>query len=116
METINEVLSELLGSYKLSYYITFGIFVLIGVIISVRLQAHSRDKESQNTPLKFSVKFMIQDNILRIISSLAIVFVAVRLGEEVFSKVPTYGAALIMGLTFDQILIQIEKIQKRARN
>lgn len=115
METINEVLLELLGNYKLSFYIANFIFVLLGVLISVRLHAFSRDKSSKNTPYKFSWKFLVQDNLIRIITSMATVFVVIRLGSDLLGLTPTYPLAVIMGLSFDQILIQLQKIELKAR-
>lgn len=115
MSTINEVIAELLGSYKASFYITYFIFVLFGVLISLRIHASSRDKTSENTPNAFSWKFLIQDNLIRGISSLTVVFVMIRLGQDMFDVVPTYVSAIAMGLGFDQVIGLFEKIQFKAR-
>lgn len=115
MNTINEVIIEILGSYKLSFYISHFIFVLLGVLISVRLHAFNRDKNSKNTPFSFSWKFLFQDNLMRIITSMATVFVVIRLGNELLGLEPTYTLSVIMGISFDQILIQIQKIELKAR-
>lgn len=115
MNTINEVIAELLGSYKASFYITYFIFVLFGVLISLRIHAYSRDKSSPTTPFVFSWKFLLQDNLIRVISSMAVVFVAIRLGADLFDVIPTYGSAIAMGLGFDQVLGLFEKIQFKAR-
>jgi len=115
MTTINQVIAELLGSFTAAFYITYFIFVLVGVLISLRLQAFTRDKSSKNTPFKFSFTFLLQDNLLRIVSSMAIVFVAIRFGSELFQKEPTYLGALLMGISFDQILIQLQKLELKAR-
>lgn len=115
METINEVIAELLGSYRASFYITYFIFVMIGIIISLRLHATSRDKDSKATPFKFSWKFLFQDNLIRMISSICFVFVAIRLGSDLWQVVPTYSSAIAMGLGFDQAIGLLEKIQFKAR-
>jgi hypothetical protein len=39
----------------------------------LRLHAFQRDKSSKNTPFKFSWKFLVQDNLIRIITSIATV-------------------------------------------
>ena len=115
MNIINQVTADLLGSYSAAFYITYSIFVLFGILISLRLQAFGRDKSSPNTPYRFSFSFLVQDNLLRIVSSLAIVFVAIRFGSELFKVEPTYLGALLMGISFDQILIQLQKLELRAR-
>lgn len=116
MNTINEVIAELLGSYKASFYITYFIFVMFGILISLRIHAYSRDKSSTSTPFVFSWSFLLQDNLLRWMGSLAFVFVAIRLGSELWNVVPTYASAIAMGLGFDQALGLLEKIQFKARN
>lgn len=115
MNTINEVITELLGSYKASFYITYFIFVFIGVLISLRIHAKTRDKTSSTTPFVFSWKFLFQDNIVRILSSMGVVFIAIRLGEDLLGNIPTYTGAVIMGLGFDQAIGLLEKFQFKAR-
>ena len=115
MNTINQVITELLGSFTAAFYISYFIFVLIGVLISLRVHALGRNKKSTKTPYKFSIKFLLQDNLMRIISSMAVVFVAIRLGSELFGITPTYVGAVAMGLGFDQVLIQLQKIEFKAR-
>lgn len=112
---INEVIAELLGSYKASFYITYFIFVMLGIIVSLRIGALNRDKTSSNTPYKFSLWFLIQDNFLRVLGSFAFVFLSIRLGVELFGVVPEYYSAVIMGLSFDQVLVQAKKWQDLAR-
>lgn len=115
MNIINEVIAELLGTYRASFYITYFIFVLLGVIVSLRLGALNRDKSSRNTPYTFSFRFLIQDNLLRILGSFAFVFLTIRLGVEIFNIVPEYYTAVLMGLGFDQFLLKVKKIQDSAR-
>lgn len=116
MNLINEVIAELLGSYKASFYITYFIFVFLGVIISLKIHARTRDKYSKSTPFAFSWKFLIQDNLLRLISSMTVVFVVIRLGQDFFDVIPTYTSATAMGLGFDQVIGLFEKIQFKARD
>jgi hypothetical protein len=113
---LNEVIAELLGSYKASFYITYFIFVFFGVMISLRIHASSRDKYSDNTPSKFSWKFLVQDKLTRLIGSLAAVFVVIRIGQDLFNVIPTYATAIAMGLGFDQVFGLFEKLQFKARD
>lgn len=115
MNTLQEIAAGVFGDYKLSFYITYFIFVLIGVIISLRIGAMSRDKNSPHTPFTFSWKFLFQDNLLRMVSSMAVVFVAIRLGQDLLGITPTYAGAVILGISFDQILIQLQKLEFKAR-
>jgi len=115
MSLINEVLGEVLGSYKASFYISYFIFVMLGIIVSLRVNALSRDKTSNNTPYKFSWTFLFQDNLQRWLGSLAFVFLTIRLGVELWNVVPEYYTAVLMGLAFDQALIGVKKLQDKSR-
>jgi len=115
MDLINQVLTEVLGSYKLAFYIAYFFFVLFGVLISLRIASLRRDKHSDSTPFTFSWKFLLQDKLIRLISSMAVVFVFIRLGQEITGMIPTYTGAVGLGLGFDQALLQLEKIQFKAR-
>jgi hypothetical protein len=115
MNTVNEIITELLGSYKASFYITYFIFVMLGIIVSLRIASLGRDKQSSKTPYNFSFWFLIQDNFLRILGSLAFVFLSIRLGVELFNTVPQYYTAVLMGLGFDQTLLFVKKWQDLAR-
>ena len=115
MKLFNEILGELLGSYSAAFYISYFIFTFLGVLISLRIHAFQRDKDSKKTPFKFSWKFLVQDNLIRLITSMATVFVVIRLGSELLYIAPSYGMAVVMGISFDQILIQLQKIELKAR-
>lgn len=112
---IQEILNSLLGNKTVTQYISSFLFILIGVLISIRLGAFKRDKESPNTPFKFSNKFLAQDNIIRAIGSICIAFVFVRFGEEITGKKITEFQALLLGITFDQLIVEIQNWQKKAR-
>lgn len=46
---------------------------------------------------------------------MATVFVVIRLGSELLAITPSYGMAVVMGISFDQILMQLQKIELKAR-
>lgn len=109
-----EIASGLLGDYKLSFYITYFLFVIIGVIVSLYLGSLKRDKFSESTPEKFNFKFLIQDNLLRVFGSISLIFLLIRLGVEI-NLVPEYYTAALMGFSFDTVIAKAEKLQDLAR-
>jgi hypothetical protein len=67
----------------------------------LRLHAFQRDKNSKNTPFKFSWKFLVQDNLIRIITSIATVLEN-TLGGTVawsYSNVGVYGASIPISIS-----------------
>ncbi|AXQ66547.1 MAG: hypothetical protein [Caudoviricetes sp.] len=115
MNIISEVITELFGNYKVSFYITYTIIVGLGTLLSARVYAKTRDKNSTTTPTSFSWKFLLQDNLIRFLGSMAFVFASIRFGEDIFNVVPTYAGAFMMGFSFDQALVVLEKFQFKAR-
>lgn len=115
MNFLQQLITELLGTYSAAFYVTYFIFVLIGVFISLRINLAKRDKKSVYTPFAFSWSFFLQDNIFRIITSMAMVFVTIRLGTEMMNVIPTYPGAVILGLGMDQALIRLEKFTLTTR-
>jgi len=116
MDTATEVVANLMGNFPLSFYITYFIYVMFGILVSLRLQALKRDKNSVCTPYKFSWSFLMMDNLKQWIGSLVFVFLTIRLGAEMFNKVPTWPSAVIMGLGFDYTLSLLGKWLERVQN
>lgn len=92
---------------------------MFGIILSLRIQAPKRDKLSDSTPIKFSWRFLLQDNLKQWIESLVFVFLSIRIGADAWGVVPTYVSAVIMGLSFDYslnlIAKRIEKTHRKTR-
>lgn len=111
----NELTHHLLGDYSLALYAAGFIFTAIGALISLRLHAAKRDKLSPNTPYKFSWTFMIQDNILRLISGCLMVFAVFRFAPDLLKQDLSMLLALLLGLVSDNLVYIFQKIQDGAR-
>lgn len=107
---------EIFGKITAVIYVAYFIYVLFGVLLSSGLVAiKTRDKTSIHTPEKFNLFFLIQDNLIRILCSLSVVFMIIRFGEQYLHIVPTYIGAIGLGFSFDLLIIILEKIQQKAR-
>ena len=108
--------NEIFGKIKLVFYIAYFVYVFFGILLSSAIVAiKTRNKNSTNTPKKFSIIFLIQDNLIRILASLSVVFLSIRFGEEYFNVVPSYIGAIALGFSWDLLIILLEKIQLKAR-
>lgn len=111
----DEFLGHFLGDLSLATYAAALAMAFLGNIISIRLHAEKRDKLATDTPYKFSWGFLLQDNLLRLISGLIMGFVIFRffpfaLGEDL---IMLWAAAL--GLASDNLVYFFEKLQSKAR-
>lgn len=113
---IQDILKELFGDITIAKYIAYFIFILLGVLASVRLSAFTRDKESPNTPVRFSYKFITVDNIYRVVSSMAVAFIVIRFSNQISGKEINDFGAVCIGLAFDQVLFYLAKWQQKIRD
>ena len=74
--------SVLFGKGPLGIYFGFVTIALICAVISLLIEAVNRDVNSPNTPSKWSTKFLIAHNILRIIINLLLIPICIRLIYE----------------------------------
>lgn len=106
----------LLGdNIDISTYAAAFVFALIGAIVSLRFKASKRDKLSSNTPYKFSWRFLIQDNLLQLITGLLLTFLCFRFTDELLGKELTMWLAVLIGFSFNEIAGLFEKLQVKAR-
>lgn len=89
------------ADYKLFFSLYF--FGVIGLIISLLLNAAHRNPVAPTTPLKFHVWFMIVDNYKRIVLSFLLIFVVVRFYNEIFNEPISPWLSLLAGLGLDKI-------------
>lgn len=112
---MNDFLSQLLGTTNVPTYLAGFVLAAIGALISLRLHAASRDKLSGNTPVKFSIRFFLLDNINRLFTGLLITFVAFRFTNEFLGAEFTMWSAFLIGLLNDRVAGLIGKLELMAR-
>lgn len=110
-----EFVDHLFGGISFATYIVAFLFTAIGAVISLRLHAEKRDKLSPNTPVKFSWTFLIQDNMLRLISGLLMVFILFRFAPQLLKTDLSMLFAVLLGLCSDNLVFLFQKIQDKAR-
>jgi hypothetical protein len=97
------MLEHIFGTTDISKFIACVIFSLVGVTISLLVHSTSRDKNSINTPVKFSFSFLIRDNWRRIVLNLLLVLVTIRFCKEVTGMELNMFVSLMIGLTYDKL-------------
>lgn len=114
-QTVKSVFANLLGDHPVDFYITFFACVLIGTIISLGWSISKRDKYSESTPRKFNLWFFLLDNTPRFLANMALIFVIIRFGSEVFGVIPNYWGAVLLGLSSDRLAHFGQKLKDIAR-
>lgn len=115
MMQIKVYLAEILGDKPVAIWLASFTFIIIGVIVSLRLSASKRNRDSKTTPYRFTWKFLFRDNISRFIGSVFVAFSIVRFGEELFNFHFGNFGCFLLGLCFDQTYKALIEWQKKAR-
>lgn len=109
---IQSILNNVLGNLTIDFIVSFYIFALIGVILSMLF--HYGKKTRKKTGKPFSFTFWIKDNIVRLFISIICIFVVLRLPE--FVGIPmenvNMGFGFIVGISLDRIIIVIRNKTK----
>lgn len=102
--------SVLIGKGNPGFFWGFVVVALICAMVMLLIHSNSRDIDSTRTPVKFSTKFLLADNLLRILANLLLVPIAVRLIYEYLP--PTAMLFLSVGIGFgsDGLCMLAQKI------
>jgi uncharacterized BrkB/YihY/UPF0761 family membrane protein len=98
MDKYPDFWSVLIGKGNPGFFWGFVVISLICAMVMLLIHANSRDISSERTPVKFSTKFLLADNILRILVNLLLVPITIRLVYEYVP--PTAMLFLSVGIGF----------------
>lgn len=89
------------------------VMALIGIALSLLLFTTKRDPMSDRTPIEFSWKFFWNDNLKRVLKSIAltilVLFVTIRFSQEIMGQKLTMFYAFSLGLGLDKVIETIKK-------
>lgn len=82
MHKYPDFMSTLIGKGPIGLFCALVVISLICALVSLLIEVNNRDVNSTNTPVKFSYRFMLAHNILRILISFLLVPIFVRVCYE----------------------------------
>lgn len=95
--------SQLIGSLTFDQFFAAFLFAVIGLALSLLIQANNRDIKAPSTPVQFSYKFLIADNWRRILLSFLLIVVTIRFFKEITGKDLSMFLSLGIGFGLDKI-------------
>jgi len=106
---MKEFFNLFIGNIGGTMFSALFVFAMIGVAINLLMHANSRDQNSPDTPVKFSFKFLLQDNWKRILLGILLIYVSIRFISILF-VIDVSGnnelylfAAVIIGFIYDKL-------------
>jgi uncharacterized membrane protein (GlpM family) len=103
MKSIKEAMDIVLGAKTGGYYLAGFIFCGMAICLSLYISSKKRNPQSNSTPSKFSVWFLIWDNAKRVGATMIVVFLLFRLFD--LSEIPgMLGVGFGVSLGLDQII------------
>ncbi|HEU5290240.1 MAG TPA: hypothetical protein VFU05_06310 [Cyclobacteriaceae bacterium] len=98
---------NILGPLSGELYVSLFFFSGLAVILMLYVFAQQkRDKNSPNTPVHFSWKFMLWDNAKKLVVTIILLFLIFRFSSEAFNREPSMwfavgvGVLISMGVTW----------------
>lgn len=112
---MNKFLNLVLGTNDVPTYLAALFFALIGVVVILLLKSNKRDKTSIYTPVAFSFKFLILDNLKEVVLGFLLIILALRFSVEYAGVELTMWYTLGVGLSIQKSAGYISKLELSAR-
>ena len=93
-----------LNGMQFTHYIAYLFLMFIGAVIHFFIDVERSVRKDSFTPTKFFLKFMIWDNIFRIIGVILFIAISVPYFELFMGSPITSQLALMFGLTIDVVI------------
>ena len=101
---MQEFLTILFGQLSVGAFLAYLALMMIGVVINATLDVSQRDKQSPNTPVKFSWWFFIRDNAKRFAGTILVLFICIRFSEHLFGSEPLDWMMVVLGYNADSLM------------
>lgn len=105
----------LFGQMTLAYMVGALIFIIIGAALMMYINVLQRDKDSDNTPYKFSWRYWFKANWWRPLANVAVSFIAIRFFKEFTGLEVNMFFCFVIGLAFDYVLILLREFSFLVR-
>lgn len=104
-----EIMDYLLGTVSVEFLVSFYIFSLIGVILSMLFHyGKKRSKESKLKSHTFNFKFWLKDNLVRLFTDILCIFILVRFYDQFPIKYElNMFLGILTGMGLDQLIVLI---------
>jgi hypothetical protein len=112
---MQKFLEQLLGTTDLPTYAAWFVLAFIGAFTAILIRAKVKFKSNEETPDKWSWKFLIQDNLINLLVGFLITFIFLRFSNETLKMEPTAFGALIIGATNNELALLFMKFSMKAR-
>ncbi len=112
---MNNFIQHLIGTTDAASFAASFVFAVVGIILSLKLHSKKRNKADASTPYRFSIKFLLLDNIDRISFSLLLIFVALRFCKELTGMQLNMFVAFGLGFGLDKIVQKLKALSFTAR-
>lgn len=110
MNKYPDFISVLLGKGPIGFFLGYVVIALICAGISLLIEAVNRDLNSPNTPQKWSNKFLIMHNLLRILINFLLVPIVIRLIYEYIPPVWMLFASVGIGAGSDRLALLFKNL------
>jgi type IV secretory pathway TraG/TraD family ATPase VirD4 len=113
-EALIEVKKNILGNLSIGYYISAFFFSCLAIILVLYVKSIGRDRDSKNTPVHYSWKFLLWDNFKKITCGLIVMYLFYRFTSEALNRALSMWVAVGIGFFVSMgVAAAIEWLQER---
>lgn len=98
-----KAIETLLGTTDYWGFLVLVVFALLGAVVNLLYGAADRHIPNPGTPYHFSLSFLTQDNIKRLVLALILIFISIRFYPDVFGSPISPLLAIGVGLGWDKL-------------
>lgn len=113
---MKEFTTILLGDMPLPVFLAYLTIALIAAIIAMGLRGNAKRKTSTGTPNSFSIRFLLRDNLMKILFNILLIAFAIRFCNEIMGQEATGWMSAIIGLSVNALAQKFKKFEDKARD
>jgi hypothetical protein len=110
MDKYPDFFSVLLGNGSLGSFLAYLVIAYFAAAASLLFEASNRDISSSNTPVKWSTKFLLAANMLRLIANLLAIPLLIRLEYEYIDMKWMILLVIAEGILIDRAFMFLKNI------
>ncbi len=116
IEKYSDFWTVILGNGSLGSFLAYLVISYFAAIGSLLFEASTRDIASDNTPKKWSTKFLLASNVLRLLANLLAIPLLIRVEYEYIDMKWMVLIVIAQGILFDQAFMFLKNIGVLASN
>jgi hypothetical protein len=112
---MKEFTSVLLGDMETTVFLAYLFIALLAALLMMGIRGNRKKESSIGSPEKFSILFLLQDNIQKLAITVLTIAFTIRFSVNLIGQDATGWAAFLIGIGSDRLTALFQKLELKAR-